>query len=72
MKKTIKATYEKGVLRPSRKLSLPEHKEVTIRLVEPEDTSAHDISSLAAKSQSYDFLKRKGEDIYTLKDGRPV
>jgi len=72
MNKTITAIYEKGILRPSRRLSLPEHQRVTLRLMEPDDVPAAAIKHVAGKSRSYSFLKRKGENIYSLKDGRPV
>ncbi len=37
-----------------------------------DDPSSFDISRLAKKSRSFRFLARKKEDIYSLKDGRPV
>ncbi len=72
MTTTIKAVYEKGVLRPSRKLMLPEHQEVTLKFVVSDDVPSSQLASMAEKSGSYNFLKRKGENIYSLKDGRPV
>jgi predicted DNA-binding antitoxin AbrB/MazE fold protein len=69
---TIKAIYERGVLRPLKKILLPEHKKVTIAILEPDDLSANLISKAAYKSNSFRFLKKTKENIYSLKDGKPI
>ncbi len=72
MSKTIKAVYEKGVLKPAHKLTLTEHQEVMLKFIDPDDIPSTLIASVAEQGGSYDFLKRKGENIYSLRDGRSV
>ena len=72
MTQTVKAIYENGVLKPLKKIALPEHKRVTITIVDSEDVSSRLISKAAGKSRSYDFLKRRSENIYSLRDGKSV
>ena len=72
MNKTIQAVYRKGVFKPSRKLNLAENKHVTLQLVNIDDLPAKGISRLASKSPAFDFLNDKREDIYSIKDGKPV
>jgi len=67
---TIQAIYEEGVLKPLRKITLPEHKKVILRILDVEDISLNRISEVAYKSESYKFLKRKSENIYSLTDGK--
>ena len=72
MNMTIQAVYQKGVLKPLRKLNLPEDKRVTLQLADSDDIPADLISLAADKSRAYDFLNDESEDIYSAQDGKPV
>jgi predicted DNA-binding antitoxin AbrB/MazE fold protein len=70
---TIRAIYQHGILKLSKKLKLKEHQPVLvdIRLLS-EDLPARSLASLAQKSKSLRFLAALAEDIYSRKDGKPV
>ena len=69
---TILAVYEKGVLKPLKKIKLPEHKKVALEILEAEDITVPILLDVASRSKSFHFLKKKKEDIYSLKDGKPL
>ena len=70
---TIKAIYKHGILKLSKKLNLKENQPVLID-IHPliDDLKASTISQVAARGKSFEFLKNSSEDIYTLRDGKPV
>jgi predicted DNA-binding antitoxin AbrB/MazE fold protein len=70
--KTIKAIYERGVLRPLKKIALPEHKKVTLAILESDDLPVDLICKAADKSKSFRFLKNTKENFYSLKDGKRI
>lgn len=72
MFQTVQAIYEKGVLKPLKKIALSEHKKVTLTIIDSEDIPSNLLAEAANKSKSYKFLKRKKEDIYSLSDGKPI
>ena len=73
MSRPIKAVYEKGVLRLLEEVSLTEHEEVeVIVLQEPDDLPASALLNLAQAGKSFAFLEDTREDIYSLTDGEPV
>ncbi|HLD79732.1 MAG: hypothetical protein A3I11_07625 [Elusimicrobia bacterium RIFCSPLOWO2_02_FULL_39_32] len=72
MKQILKAIYEKGVLKPLKKIKFPEHKELIVTIQDNDDLPSHLLTKAAEKSHSYLFLKKKGEDIYSLDDGKPI
>ena len=71
MPQTIQAIYENGVLRPLRKLNIPEHQRFKIFILE-DDLPVSLIARVAEQSGSYDFLHHPAEDIYTKDDGEEV
>ena len=71
VRKTIRALYDHGVLRPLEKLDLPEQGEVTLVILD-DDPSSEEIARLAAEGGSFDFLADPAEDVYTRDDGEPV
>jgi predicted DNA-binding antitoxin AbrB/MazE fold protein len=60
---TIKTIYQRGILKLAKPLKLKDRQPVLVD-VRP---LREDISS-----KSFRFLTSPGEDIYTLKDGKPV
>jgi len=68
MPRTIQAVYENGVLKPLRKLDLPDQQTVEILILE-DDLAPSLIAEVAHKAGSYNFLSRSGEDLYTAEDG---
>jgi predicted DNA-binding antitoxin AbrB/MazE fold protein len=70
---TIRAIYEHGILKLKRKLKLKEHQPVLVDIyLLEDDLPASAIARLARKSKSFGFLKNPAEDIYSLKDGKPL
>ena len=59
--KTLEAVYEQGVLRPLKRLDLPEHKQVTITISDVRRSTAESVTSC------YDLAQRAGM-IGALKD----
>ena len=59
--KTLEAVYEQGVLRPLKRLDLPEHKQVTITISDVRRSTAESVTSC------YDLAQRAGI-IGALKD----
>jgi predicted DNA-binding antitoxin AbrB/MazE fold protein len=73
MARTLKVTYEKGVLKPIDQLDLAEHEQVEIIILgKDDDLPAAAIAALALSSKSFDFLADPGEDVYSAEDGEPV
>ena len=74
MLKTIRAIYEKGVLRPLSRLSLREKQEVEIAILEcgDKEISPGNISRIAQTGGAFDFLSDPREDIYGPADGEEV
>ncbi len=69
----IRATYEHGTLKLTKKLKLKEHQPVLVDVyLLEDDLPASAISRLARKNKSFGFLKNPEEDIYSLKDGKPL
>jgi len=71
MLSTIPAIYENGVFKPLHKLDLTEQQRVEILILE-DDLPPSLIAEVAQKADSYNFLSRSGEDIYTLGDGEGI
>ncbi len=71
MRRTVKAIYDHGVLRPLERLDLPEQEQVTIVILE-NDLPAAGVAGVAASGGSFDFLARPEEDVYTRRDGEPL
>lgn len=69
--KVIDAIFENGTFRPLGKIVFPEHQKIKL-FIEEDEISTKLIAFIAEKSESFDFLKKPEEDIYTLKDGEPV
>ncbi len=70
---TIRAIYERGILKLTKKLKLREHQPVLVDVYPLEDDlPASTIAKLARKSKSFEFLENLSEDIYSLKDGKPL
>jgi predicted DNA-binding antitoxin AbrB/MazE fold protein len=73
MARTLKVTYEKGVLKPMDRVDLAEHEQVEIIILEHhDDLPAAAIAALALGDKSFEFLADPGEDVYTTEDGEPV
>jgi predicted DNA-binding antitoxin AbrB/MazE fold protein len=71
MPQSVHAIYENGVLKPLRKLDIPEHRTLEILILE-DDLPLSLISRVAEQGGSYDFLNHAAEDIYTIDDGEAV
>ena len=71
MLKTVRAVYDKGVLRLLERVELPAGREVTIAILDDE-VSAEGIPALAEAGHSFDFLAEVAENAYSLEDGEPV
>jgi predicted DNA-binding antitoxin AbrB/MazE fold protein len=71
MPRTIQAIYENGVLRPLRKLNIPEHQRLEVFILE-DDLPPSLIARAAEQGGSYDFLHHPDEDIYTMDDGEEI
>jgi len=71
MIRKVKAIYEHGVLKLLERVDLPEHKKVTVVIVE-DDVPTEGTRELAVAGGAFDFLSSSGEDVYTLEDGDPV
>lgn len=69
-----KATYEDGFLKPANPIELNSGDEVELiiikeeRLTEDKDDLTNSLLNLADKNPSFDFLNKKEEDIYSVKD----
>jgi predicted DNA-binding antitoxin AbrB/MazE fold protein len=74
MLKTIRAIYEKGVLRPLSKLALREKQEVRIAILDAgtQDLSAGDLARIAQEGGAFRFLDDPREDVYGPEDGEEV
>lgn len=71
MMRKVKAVYDHGVLKLLERVDLPEHKKVTVVIVE-DDVPTEELQELAVASGAFDFLSDSAEDIYTREDGDPV
>jgi predicted DNA-binding antitoxin AbrB/MazE fold protein len=70
---TIRAIYQHGFLKLAKKLKLKEHQPVLVDIhLLTEDLPVSSLAALAEKSKSFHFLKAAVENIYSLKDGKPV
>lgn len=73
MSKTIEAIFENGVLKPLGKITAKEHERFKIILFPlEEDGSSLHLLQMAEEGGSFDFLKEKGEDIYSAEDGEKL
>jgi predicted DNA-binding antitoxin AbrB/MazE fold protein len=73
MARTLKVTYEKGVLKPIDQLDLAEHEQVEIIILgKDDDLPAAAIAVLALGNKSFEFLADPGEDVYSAEDGEPI
>ena len=73
MRRTVRAIFDHGVLRPLERIDLPEHGEVTLVIVDGDDDIASDeAATVAAAGGAFDFLGDPAEDVYTREDGEPV
>jgi predicted DNA-binding antitoxin AbrB/MazE fold protein len=71
MTQRIRVVYEDGVLKPLRKVDIPEHRTLEIMILE-DDLTLPLIAEVAEKGGGYDFLQRTAEDVYTADDGEAV
>jgi predicted DNA-binding antitoxin AbrB/MazE fold protein len=71
MAQTIRVVYEDGVLKPLRKVDIPEHGMLEIMILD-DDLPLPLIGQVAEEGGSYDFLQYAAEDIYTADDGEAV
>jgi predicted DNA-binding antitoxin AbrB/MazE fold protein len=71
MPQTIQAIYENGVLKPLRKLNIPERQRLEVLILE-DDVPASLIARIAEEGGGYDFLRHPDEDIYTMEDGEEI
>ena len=71
MPQTIQAVYENGVLRPLRKLDIPEHQRLKIFILE-DDLPLSLVARVAEQGGSYDFLHHPAEGIYSKDDGEEI
>ena len=71
MPQAIQAIYENGVLKPLRKLDIPEHQRLEVLILE-DDLPSSLIARIAEEGGGYDFLHQPNEDIYTMKDGEEI
>jgi len=67
----VQAIYEDGVLKPLRRLDIPEHHALEILILE-DDVPLAVVGRVAEEGGSYDFLHHPAEDIYTIDDGEAV
>jgi len=72
MVKKFTAIYEKGILRPTEKISLPEHQKMQVTVSDLEDIPSEGLLKAAEQGSGFEFLNQAGEDIYSLKDGEAV
>ena len=66
--KTLEAVYEQGVLRPLKRLDLPEHMQVTITISDVSRSTAESVTScydLAEKAGMIGALKHAPSDLST-------
>jgi hypothetical protein len=68
--KAIEVVEENGVLKLPNGVSLPAHFRLAVLVLEPEEASGVQISSLAEVSGAFDFLKEEPE-IYSDRDLLP-
>ena len=71
MARTIRVVYENGVLKPLRKVNIPEHRTLEILILD-DDLPLSLIAQVAEQGGSYDFLRHAAEGIYTTDDGEAV
>ena len=71
MAQTIRVVYENGVLKPLRKVDIPEHRTLEIIILD-DDLPLPIIAQVAEQGGSYDFLRHAAEDIYTVDDGEEI
>ena len=71
MAQTIRVIYEDGVLKPLRKVDIPEHRTLEIMILE-DDLPLPLIARVAERGGGYDFLQHAAEDIYTADDGEAL
>jgi len=72
MPKTIEAIYENGVFKPLSKIPAMEHERFKIIYFPVEEESSLHLLQIAEEGGSFDFLKEKGEDIYSLDNGEEI
>ena len=71
MARMIRVVYENGVLKPLRKVDIPEHRTLEILILD-DNLPLSLIAQVAEQGGSYDFLQHAAEDIYTADDGEAV
>jgi predicted DNA-binding antitoxin AbrB/MazE fold protein len=71
MAQTIRVVYENGVLKPLRKVDIPEHQTLEIIILD-DDLPLPIIAQVAEQGGSYNFLRHAAEDIYTVDDGEEI
>jgi len=71
MPETVHAIYEDGVLKPLRKLDVPEHGTLEILILD-DGLPLSLVARVAEEGGSYDFLRQAAEDIYSRDDGESV
>jgi len=67
----VQAIYEDGVLKPLKRLDIPEHHALEILILE-DDVPLAVVGRVAEQGGSYDFLHHPDEDVYTIDDGEAV
>ena len=71
IRQPIEAVFERGRLKPLKRLPLAEHQRVGITIVSDE-LSGEQLARLAAASPSLQFLADPAEDVYSPSDGQSV
>jgi predicted DNA-binding antitoxin AbrB/MazE fold protein len=71
MAQTIRVVYENGVLKPLRKIDIPEHRTLEIIILD-DDLPLSVVAEVAEQGGSYDFLQHAAEDMYTVDDGEVI
>jgi len=67
----VQAIYEDGVLKPLRRLDIPEHHALEILILD-DDVPLAVVGCVAEEGGSYEFLHHAAEDVYTIDDGEAV
>jgi len=69
----IRAIYERGTLKLTKRLKLKERQPILVDVYPlKDDLPASSIARLASKNKGFDILKDSREDLYSLKDGKPL
>jgi predicted DNA-binding antitoxin AbrB/MazE fold protein len=71
MHRTVRAVFDRGILRPLEHLDLPDREEVTIVILDDDDSS-EEVAQIAGEGGAFEFLAGEAEEACTREDGEPV